>query len=157
MKNVFFPEDEITKDDLFFICSLIERIARELKQRNKYVVNQMGLQSLREKLSLANVMHSENPQAVVQRIIDEFKLETGTFDITDVNRSLVEVIPTVLDMGKVYSRLILSTLSGDEDYAEGIIRIYNDRICNIIDNYNGSAYYEPSYVLTRSYYNGIFD
>lgn len=157
MKNVFFPDEEITKDDLFFMCSIIERVARKLKQHNRYVVNQIGLKGLRDKLSLANVMHSENQEAVVQRFIEEFNLEEGTFDITDVNYSLVNAIPTVLDMGKVYSRLILSTLSGNEDYAEAIIRVYNNPICDIIDNYNGSAYYEPSYVLTRSYYNGVFD
>lgn len=157
MKNVFFSDEEITKDDLFFICSLIERIARELKQRNSYVVNSMGRKGLSEKLSLANVMHSENPQAVVARMIEEFRLEQGTFDIAQVDPRLVNTIPIAHDMGKVYSRLILSTLTSGEDYADGILRVYNDLICLIIDNYNGSAYYEPSYVLTRSYYNGVFN
>lgn len=44
-------------------------------------------------------------------------------------------------MGKVHTR--------DEDYADGILRIYNNPICEIIDNYNGSVYYEPSYFITR--------
>lgn len=157
MKNVFFPDEEITNDDLFFVCSLIERIARALKQRNSYVANRMGTKGLSEKLSLANVMHSENPQAVVAQIIEEFQLEQDTFDITQVDPRLVDIIPTPLDMGKVYSRLVLSTLLPGEDYADGILRVYNDKICRIIDNYKGSAYYEPSYVLTRSYYNGVFN
>lgn len=157
MRNVFFPDEEITKDDLFFVCSLVERIARTLKQRNSYVVNSMGRKGLSEKLSLANVMHSENPQAVVARMIEEFQLEQGTFDIAQVDHRFVDVIPTALDMGKVYSRLILSTLTSGENDADGMLRVYNDPICRIIDNYNGSAYYEPSYVLTRSYYNGVFN
>ena len=52
-------------------------------------------------------------------------------------------------MGKVYMRLILATLQPEEDYINGMIRIYNDEICDMIDNYNSSAYYEPSYVITR--------
>lgn len=100
MKNVFFPDEEITKDDVFYVCSLIERIARHLKQPNRYVVNCMG---------------------------------------------------------KVYMRLVLSTLYSWEDYADAILRIYNDKICRTIDNYNGSAYYEPSYYLTRCYYSGTFN
>lgn len=157
MKNIFFPDEEITKDDLFFVCSLIERVARMQKQPNKYVVNQIGKQGLARILSLANVMHSENPEAVTQRIIEEYQIEKGDFDITKVDSRFTDRVPTALDMGKVYSRLLLSTLQREEDYTDGILRIYNDPICQIIDNYNGSAYYEPSYVLTRSYYNGSFN
>ena len=61
------------------------------------------------------------------------------------------------DMGKVYMRLVLSTLYSWEDYADAILRVYNDKICRTIDNYNGSAYYEPSYYLTRCYYSGTFN
>lgn len=53
-------------------------------------------------------------------------------------------------------RLILSTLQPSENYIDGIIRVYNDEICDIIDNYNSSACYEPSYVITRAYNNGGF-
>lgn len=49
MKNVFFPDEVITKEDVFYVCSLIERIARRLKQPNWYVVNCMGKQALAEK------------------------------------------------------------------------------------------------------------
>ena len=157
MKNVFFPDEEITQDDVFYVCSLIERIARRLKQPNRYVVNCMGKRGVAEKLSLANVMHSENQQAVVERLIQEYRMQTGSFDVTNVNPDLVSHIPGEQDTGKVYMRLILSTLYSWEDYADAILRIYNDKICRTIDNYNGSAYYEPSYYLTRCYYSGTFN
>ena len=98
MTNKFFPEEQITENDLYFLCYMIERIARKLHQKNKYVVN-----------SIAK---------------DEW--------------------------------LILSTLQPEEDYIDGMIRVYNDEICDTIDNYNSSAYYEPSYVITRAYNNGGF-
>ena len=59
-------------------------------------------------------------------------------------------------MGAVYQRLIINTLSSKEDYVEGIIRVYNDDICNVIDNYNCSAFYEPSYVIAPAYQNWGF-
>ena len=59
-------------------------------------------------------------------------------------------------MGEVYHRLIVDTLGQDEDFVEGMIRVYNDEICNTIDNYNCSAFYEPSYVIARAYQNGGF-
>ena len=52
MKNVFFPEDEVTVNDLYFVCYMIERIARRLKQPNKYVANAMGRDEIAKKLSL---------------------------------------------------------------------------------------------------------
>lgn len=157
MRNVFFPEDEVTKNDLYFACYMVERIARMLKQPNKYVVNTMGKRVLQEKLSLANVLHCENPDAVASDWIDAYGLLPGEYDVSKVDAQYTEHIPTATQMGKVYSRLIISTLQENEDYAEGMIRVYNHPITEIIDDYNSSAYYEPSYVLTRSYLNGSFN
>ncbi|SCJ99156.1 Uncharacterised protein [uncultured Eubacterium sp.] len=53
-------------------------------------------------------------------------------------------------------RLIIDTLQPDENFVEGLIRVYNHSICETIDNYNASAYYEPSYVITRAYNEGGF-
>ena len=43
-----------------------------------------------------------------------------------------------------------------ENVDDAMLRIYNDPLCEIIDNYNSSAYYEPSYFITRAYYQGGF-
>lgn len=157
MRNVFFPDEEVSANDLYFVCYMVERIARQLKQPNKYVVNTIGEKALQEKLSLANVLHSENPEAVVADWIETYHLQPGTHDVSLVDSRYTDHIPTALQIGKVYSRLIISTLQENEDYAEGMIRIYNHPICEVIDDYNSSAYYEPSYVLTRSYWAGNFN
>ena len=34
--------------------------------------------------------------------------------------------------------VVVSTLQEGEDYADGMIRVYNHPICEIIDDYNGS-------------------
>lgn len=86
------------------------------------------------------------------RWIQEYGLREGSFDITKVDRSLVLTIPNPRQVGKVYMRLISDTLGDNESYVDGIIRVYNDPICETIDNYNGSAYFEPSYVVARAYY-----
>ena len=156
MKNIYFPEEEITTDDLYFICYMIERVARQLKQRNKYVVNAIGADGFRHLLSCAQALHCENPLKVVSDWITDYALEEGNFDITDVDPELAGVIPTELDMGAVYQRLIVDTLSSKEDYVDGILRVYNNPICETIDNYNCSAFYEPSYVIARAYQDGVF-
>ena len=156
MTNVFFEDEMITENDLYFICYMIERVARHLHQRNAYVVNQISAEEWRRLLSLANVLHCENPLQIEDDWISDYQLEQGTFDITEVDRELVEEIPYPTQMGKVYQRLIMDTMLPGEDYVEALIRIYNDEICLKINDYNCSAYYEPSYVLTRAYLNGGF-
>lgn len=156
MTNMYFPDEEIKINDVYFVCYMIERVARRIKQKNSYVVNNIGKEQLRHLLSVANVLHSENPLDVEDEWIEVYSLIQGDFDITDVDKELVKEIPSVTQMGKVYHRLILDTLQPKEDYAEGILRIYNDDICEVIDNYNCSAYYEPSYVIARAYHDGGF-
>lgn len=156
LTNKYFPDEDIKKNDLYFICYMIERIARKLHQKNSYIVNSIGKEELEHLVSVANVLHSQNPLAVEDDWIQEYILTEGDFDITVVDRELVEKIPTPTQMGKVYQRLISDTLEQGETEVEGIIRIYNDDICDVIDNYNCSAYYEPSYVIARAYRNGGF-
>lgn len=156
MTNIYFQDEEITADDLFFICYMIERVARKLRQKNRYVVNSIGKAELMHQISIANVLHCENPLQVEDDWINEYELKTGDYDVTNVDRELADIIPTPLEMGKVYQRLISDTLQPGEDYVDGIIRVYNNDICEVIDNYNGSAFYEPSYVIARAYQNGGF-
>lgn len=156
MKNKYFPEEEIEQNDLYFICYMIERVARHIHQRNRYVVNKIGRDELYHLISCANVLHSENPVRTEDDWISEYGLEKGKFDINNVDKELVSIIPAPTQMGKVYSRLILNTLGTEEDYVDGIIRVYNNAICDTIDNYNCSAFYEPSYIIARAYENGGF-
>lgn len=155
MINLYFEED-ITENDLYFLCYMIERVARKLKQRNSYVVNKISKDEWKHLISIANVLHCENPLKIEKEWIEAYELEDGKFDICDVNTDLVERIPTATQMGKVYTRLIVDTLKKEENYVDGLIRVYNNEICDTVDNYNCSAYYEPSYVITRAYNEGRF-
>ena len=156
MKNKYFPDEDIEIDDLYFICYMIERVARHIRQKNKYVVNTIGKEELYHLISCANVLHCENPLKVEDDWIRDYDLKEGSYDITAVDKEMAAIIPTPPDMGEVYQRLIVDTMSSKEDYVDGILRVYNDPICEVIDNYNCSAFYEPSYVIARAYQNGGF-
>lgn len=156
MKNKYFPDEEIQTNDLYFMCYMIERVARHIHQKNKYVVNTIGEDELYHLISCANVLHSENPLKVEDDWIHEYNLKDSDFDITVVDKELATIIPSPLEMGEVYQRLIMDTMTSEENYVDGIIRVYNNDICEVIDNYNGSAFYEPSYVIARAYQNGGF-
>jgi hypothetical protein len=64
MKNKYFEDEDLTQNDLFFICYMIERVARKIKQHNSYVVNKIGKENLYHLLSTAQVLHSVNPLQV---------------------------------------------------------------------------------------------
>ncbi|MBQ9539004.1 MAG: hypothetical protein IJU95_07010 [Treponema sp.] len=153
MKNKYFPDEELGFDDLYFTCYMIERVSRKLRQRNAYAVNRIGSDAMYHLISCAGTLHSMNPLQVESDWICEYHLEPGDFDITAVDRNLCDQIPSETQMGKVYARLIDAVAS---DYVSGISDVYNSPICETIDNYNSSAYYEPSYVITKAYLSGCF-
>lgn len=156
MKNIYFPDEEIGYNELFFVCYMIERTARHLKQHNRYVVEHLGDDGLKRQLSIANTLHCLNPEQVVADWIKEYHLEQGSFDVTIVDHRFTDKYPTDLQMGKVYARLVLSVSSEEEALSSTIQRVYASPVCDVIDNYNSSAYYEPSYVQTRAFLAGSF-
>jgi hypothetical protein len=156
VQNKYFPEEEIDRDDLYYTCYIIERVARHVHQHNKYVVNKIGKDELYHLISCAKALHCENPQQTEVDLISQYGIEEGVFDISKVNTDLIKTIPAPTQIGKVYCRLILNTLRPEETYVDGIVRVYNNPICDVIDNYNCSAFYEPSYVIARAYQNGGF-
>lgn len=156
-KNIYFPDREITYDDLKFICYMIERTARRIKQPNAYVVEHLGKDELMRNLSLADVLHCENPDDVADRWIADYHLEDGTKDVLNVDKELTPTPPTAIQMGKVYARLIMSVLNSGDNVADKLSEVYHSPICEKLDNYNCSAYYEPSYFITRAYLQGNFN
>ena len=155
MNNKYFPDEEIGFNDIYFVCYMIERIARKLHQHNRYVVERMGENGLYRQLSLASTTHCLNPLQVEDEWIEEYHMETGTFDITNINLSYTDKVPSPTQMGKVYARLIQS-VSNPDNLLQVFRQVYNSPVSDTIDNYNCSAYYEPSYVQTRAYFNGGF-
>ena len=155
MSNIYFPDEEITFNDIYFVCYMIERVARDIKQPNRYVVERIGKDGLARQLSIAETNHCLNPEQVVKDWKEEYHLEKGTKDVTRVDSRFTDTVPSATQMGKVYARLI-NTISQGQDLVESIQKVYASPICDVIDNYNSSAYYEPSYVQVRAYQNGFF-
>lgn len=156
MNNIYFPSEEITFNDLYFVCYMIERTARHLHQRNRYVVEQLGKAALERQLSIAPTLHCLNAEQVVSDWEEEYALDPGNFDITAVDPRFTDKVPTETQMGKVYARLVDSVTPDGGNFADTILKVYASPICDTIDNYNSSAYYEPSYVQTKAYLNGAF-
>ncbi len=155
MSNKYFPNQALTFNDLYFVCYMIERVARTIHQRNRYVVERIGYEGLLHELSIADTNHCLNPEQVVSDWIETYRLEQGGTNITLVDPRYTDKVPTETQMGKVYARLIQS-VNQTNDLPATIMQVYSSLICDVIDNYNTGAYYEPSYIQTRAYINGGF-
>lgn len=155
MSNKYFPDEKITFNDLYFVCYMIERVARRLRQHNRYVVTSLGDEGLTHELSIAETNHCLNPEQVESEWIERYHMSQGNFDVTDVDPKFTDKYPSVTQMGKVYARLVHSVDTGD-NLASAIQNVYNSPICDTIDDYNTGAYYEPSYIQTRAFFDGCF-
>ena len=66
MKNKYFPDEDISENNLYFLCYMIERTARKLHQKNKYVVNSIPKDRWFHLISCVQVLHAENPLKLKQ-------------------------------------------------------------------------------------------
>lgn len=139
-------------NDLFFVCSLIEYIARKTKNYRRVVVNAISKEGLQHLYELAEVYHSDNIDKVSDELIEKYHISEGHFD--NVAQAKY-TIPTHWDIGKVYQRLIIDVSQHKNiSPVDALMEVYNSWIADKIDDYNSSMYYEnPSY-LFASYQTG---
>ena len=140
-KKMGEPQNE---NDLFFVCSFIEYIARKTNNKKSYIVKKIGKELLQKIYNLAEVYHSENIEKVSDEIIEQSKIERGNYDIIG---NCKYNIPTYWDIGKVYKRLILMVNNDENEYINTLYSVLSSWIIEKIDNYNSSMYYEnPDYI-----------
>ena len=131
-------------NDLFFLCSLIEYIARKTKNTKKTVVEKLGKKNIQKIYDLADVYHSENIEKVSAEFIELTDIQEGDYDI--ITRCQYRV-PSFWEIAKVYRRLIMMVNPDRNKYVETTIEVLSSWIIPHIDNYNSSMYYEnPSYI-----------
>lgn len=130
-------------NDLFYLCSLIEYIARKTHNTKEYVVNKIGKDFLKKIYTLAEVYHSENIDKVSDEIINKCNIENGNYKIDNYKNR----VPSYFEIGAVYERLIKQISGSKEEYIDNLIKVLTSWIITKIDNYDSSMYYEnPSYI-----------
>lgn len=130
-------------NNLFYVCSLIECIARKSKNTKKIVVDKLGKERLTKMYQNAEVYHCENLEKVAQDFIKDANISMGTYDIN----TLFSTNPSIYEIGKVYKRLVLELSIDEKEYIDTLIEVINSKISDKIDDYNSSMYYEnPDYI-----------
>lgn len=143
-------------NDVFFVCSLIEYIARKTLNHRNVVANALGLKNIQKLLELADVYHSDNIDSVSDSFINECKIKNGNFD----NVAMAEyAIPTHWDIGKVYKRLALGIAKEKQKpLADSILEAFSSFASEKIENFNSSFYYDnPNYILACHFAGKILE
>ena len=140
---------EKEKDDIYYVCSLIEYIARKTYNQRKTVIKYFSKKDIDHQLYAAQVNHCLPFEQVSDELIEEFGIQTGDYDSEAECRYSV---PSVTSIGDVYQILILDTSRNDP--AEGILDVFSSFIAEEISDFNSSTYYQNPDYLRCSYLEG---
>lgn len=134
---------EKEKNDFFYVCSLIEYIARQTKNKRRVIVEALGREGIEKQLYDAEINHCLSFEQVSDELISQYKITNGDFDtITDCKYA----VPSFMDIGKLYSIMIEDCAGSGEEVAE-LINIFSSFISDEISDFQTDVYYQnPSYL-----------
>ena len=141
---------EKQKDDIYYVCSLIEFIARKTKNHRQDVIRRFSKADVERQLRLAEVNHCLSFEQVADELIEDYGISDGDFDTVKECRYDV---PSFLSIGMLYQELVLSTMK-TEDAAQGIIDVFSSFISDEISDFNSNVYYTNPDYLRCSYLEG---
>lgn len=139
------------KNNLFYVCSLIEFIGRKTKNRRRTIVEILGKKELKRQLELAYVNHCLSFEQVSEEIIEYFNIKDGDFDSV---ASCKYTVPSFQAIGKNYQRLIIDVSSKDDNIVDILYDVFQSFISDEISDFNSSVYYSSPEYLKYSYLEG---
>ena len=125
---------EKERNDYFYVCALIEYIARETKNHRGDIVNQIGEDGIKKLLYDAEVDHCLSFEQVSDEVVDYYKIKQG-------------------DFGKLYSIMIEDCAKPGDEVSE-LMKIFSSFISDEISNFNTDLYYQNPNYLEWSYREG---
>lgn len=138
------------RNDLFYVCALIEYTARKTKNHRGDVVKKLGRRGIERQLKDAQVNHSLSFEQVCDEIVEQYQLKEGTFDTVSKCKYAV---PSYTDIGKLYA-IIIENCMGEEDAAALIERVFSSFISDEISKFDTDLYYQNPDYIKESYLAG---
>ena len=135
--------DERTRNNVLYVCCMIEYTARKTKNRRGVVAGKLGLAGIRRQLQVAEVNHSLSFEQVSDEWIEDYDIPAGDFDTV---KECVYEVPSVTSIGGVYAELVESITDNVPD-EQKIYSVFTSFISDAISDFNSSVYYRnPSYL-----------
>lgn len=139
------------KDNLYYLCYVIETLGRKTKNRRKTIVDALGKDNIEFIYKNAEVMHCESIDSVCYEFVEKCNIKDGNYDIEVYCK---EEPPRTLAIGKLYSRLIVSLLEDKDDLISKTIEVLSSWLVDEITNFNSSLYYSVLGYLKECYLQG---
>ena len=139
-------------NDVFYVCSLIEYIARKTNNTKKYIVNKLGKDTINKIYNLASIYHTENIEKISDELINQNNITNGNYNIFNIISNSNP--PSYFDIGKVYERLVRDISKNEDEYVDKLIEVMSSWIIEKLDNYDSSLYYESPNYLYNCYICG---
>ena len=141
---------ENEKNDFFYVCSLIEYIARKTKNHRGKIVQSIGEAGIEKLLKDAEVNHCLSFEQVSDEVIDYYQIKEGDFDTVS---NCKYTVPGYQDIGKLYSILIEDCAEKGAEVKE-LMQIFCSFISDAISNFNSDLYYQNPNYLACCYKEG---
>lgn len=143
--------NEQDKNNIFFVCSIIEYLGRKTKNRRADIVKSLGMAEIERQIELAEVNHCLSMEQVADELIDEFNIPEGNYDSVGKCRYPV---PSILGIAKNYQRLIIYDINAGKAIADAFNDVFRSYISDEISDFNSSVYYSSPEYLRVSYEEG---
>ncbi len=141
---------EKERNDYFYVCALIEYIARETRNHRGDIVQAIGKQGIEKLLRDAEVNHCLSFEQVSDEVIAYYGIEQGDFDTISGCRYSV---PSFQDIGKLYS-IMIEDCAEPGNEVEELMKMFSAFISDAISNFNSDLYYQNPDYLEWSYLEG---
>ena len=144
---------EREKDDIYYVCSLIEFVGRRTKNTNSDTVKMIGKEELAWQLEIADTSHCLSFEEVGDELIEKCQITTGNFDSEG---NCEYDVPNHISIGGVYSDLIIELVEKGDDLQpiEVMYEVFTSFISADISDFNTSTFYENPSFIYYSYLNG---
>lgn len=143
--------DQKRKDDIYYVCTMIEFVARATNNRRKDVIKKLSKKNIEHQLKVAEVNHCLSYEQVSDEWIEQYGITNGFFDTV---KECKYTVPSVTAIGRVYQQLVIATTKTNEE-AQAIIDVFSSFISDEISNFNSNVYYSSPDYLKCSYEEGF--
>ena len=136
------------RNDLLYVCSLIEYIGRITNNYRGYVVDCIGYEGLKHLYDVASVNHNLSFEQVSDEVIKDYNIKKGSFDTSKCSLK----IPSYISIGGVYKRLVIEL--NDGDIISTIYNVFNSFLSDEISNFDSDLYYQNNSYLCACFRAG---
>ena len=134
---------EQEKDNIYFVCCMIEVIGRKTKNRRHDVAMYLR-DGLAHELEYADITHCLPMEQTAEEWIESYDIHDGSYDT--LAGSEYE-IPSASSIGRVYQNLVLNTAASQQDTVKAIEAVFDSPIIDNITDFDSGVYYRsPSYL-----------